>query len=83
MKKMYSSPDIAFQTLNVNKQGNGACEFISMDESLATSNQCAVKDKVAGIVIFNTDACWNLGGYPSDKEVCYGIPSESFNIHNS
>ena len=83
MKKMYASPDIAFQTLNVNKQGTGTCEFLYADNP-ADSGTCALLDKGAGFIIFNTDACFKYdNGYPSDKEVCYGIPSESFNVQDS
>ena len=79
MKKNYSAPNIAFQTLNVQTLSGGCYYDVASNQA---KFQCPIKDPAFdGETIFIEGASCDFKG-DADK-VCYAIPTADANVYNS
>lgn len=83
MKKVYSAPEILFESFTMSTNIAGDCEW--KPDTANNYNNCGIN--FSGVIIFGSDltGCTGIQIAPGDKwdSICYHVPSESSNIFNS
>ena len=83
MKKTYSVPQIAFQTLNATTF-SGGCHYDTLPGANHGQYQCPVKDPDFDVTIFVTGSCdAHPEDLPGGDKICYTNAGENHNVYNS
>ena len=80
MKKTYSVPQIAFQTLNATGF-SGGCTYDVVTES--AQFQCPIKDPDFGVEVFVQGSCIYVAGDGEYSDLCYATSVADMNVYNS
>lgn len=79
MKKVYTKPEIFFDSFELSQSIAAGCEGISQHAEGA----CAVYVKEIGLSVFSTREICDYYSVELQDSVCYHAPSDSNNVYSS
>lgn len=81
MKKVYSKPQIIFESFELSKSIAAGCEYFS--KTLSDASFCTFEDPETGWNIFINDNCEVGSDLLTDGDICYHVSTDDKTIFNS
>lgn len=76
MKKIYTKPQIAYESFELS-ENIAMCELITSNQERYT---CSVFDPETGWTIFNSSASGCIQTPADGENICYEVPFEDYNV---
>ena len=80
MKKLYTKPEIIFDSFELTESIAAGCTFITSNVS---PYACAVLDKEFGYTIFSDYAICDSTPPGGNDSICYHVPTADYSVYTS